>query len=119
MLPSAVPLAAFVMLVLAIAPVPERSPPPSKAKLLLDQMRAGTYHQGSDWCPKLGWGDFPDLLDRAGSTELLKTSPTNPVSSLYIPTCTEGVMVMWLVEGVRKGTGFPSLNPELVPAEGS
>jgi hypothetical protein len=28
------------------------------------------------------------------------------------------MMAMWLVEGLRKGAKFPSLNPKLVPAEG-
>jgi len=120
MLPSCVPLAAFALMVTAIAaPLPKLDPPPSNGKVLLDQMRAGTYRQGTDWSPKLGWGDIPELLDRAGSAELLKTYPTNPISSLYIPTCAEGVMVMWLVEGVRQRNGFPSLSPELVPADGS
>src|SRR6476661_7098397 len=103
MLPSFVPLAAFVLFLVAAAPVPKVDPPPSNGKVLLDQMRAGTYRQGTDWFPRLEWTDIPDLLDRAGSTEELKTYPTNPISSLSVPSHPEGVVAMWLAEGVRKG----------------
>lgn len=118
MLPPAASLAAFAALVTCVAaPIPTPNPPPGKAKALLDQMRAGTYRQGTDWFPKLGWADVPDLLDRAGSEEPLKAFPTNPISSLAHPHCSEGVMAMWLAEGVRKGGKYPSLNPILVPAD--
>jgi hypothetical protein len=118
MLSSAVPLAAFALLVTAIAaPVPKLDTPPSKAKVLLDQMRAGTYRGDGFSFPKLAWDDIPGLLDHAGSSEKLKVFPTNPISSLSMPACTEGVMALWLVEGVRKGGKYPSLNPLLVPVE--
>jgi len=117
MFSSAVPLAAFALLLAAVstpAPLPEQ--PPSRVKVMFDQMRNGKYQQEAFNFPKLEWSDIPALLDRAESTTELKTFPTNPISSFHIPTRPEGVVALWLVEGVRKGGKYPSLNPRIHPA---
>jgi hypothetical protein len=51
------------------------------------------------------------LLEHADSMVFLKTFPVNPLSSRPIDRCVEGMMALWLIEGVRQGGKFPSLNP--------
>src|SRR5688500_5897495 len=119
MLSSCVPLAAFVLLVVTVAtpaPVPEQ--PPSRVKALFDQMRDGKYQREGFDFPKLEWADIPELLAKADSTRLLEAFPRNPISSQYERACPEGVVALWLVEGLRKGGKYPSLNARLTTAAG-
>ena len=44
------------------------------------------------------------------STKTLKTFPRNPLSSHVEPECSEGMVALWMIEGVRQGGKFPSLN---------
>lgn len=83
---------------------------------LFDEMRVGTYSHR--WFPPLEWEDIPALLEMAWSPRLLKTFPTNPLSSQSITTCREGVIALWLIEGILEGGNLPSLNPILLQ-EGS
>jgi hypothetical protein len=66
--------------------------------------------------PKLTWEDVPALLELAPSTAPLKNFVVNPLSSRAQLECSEGVMALWLIEGIRKGGRYPSLNPLLRPA---
>jgi hypothetical protein len=99
----------------APAPVP-KPPSPEKASRervnrLLTSMRDGTYRPGD--FPALSWEDVPALLERASREDLLRSFPSNPLSS-YAPTsCREGVLALWLIEGVRRGGEWPSLTPLL------
>ena len=60
---------------------------------------------------ELGWGDIPALLDHAKSHVALTLTLVNPLSSQTSRQCTEGMMALWLIEGIRKGGEFGSLNP--------
>jgi hypothetical protein len=95
------------------APIPDR--PPDRVTVMFDEMRSRKYAQTGFDFPKLEWSDIPALLARADSTKELKTFPTNPISSLHIPNRLEGMVALWLVEGVRKGGKYPSLNPRFLP----
>ena len=75
---------------------------------LFDSMAKGTYTEAL--FPKLGWEDIPALLERAASTKVLTNFPCSPDSSQSEEFCSEGMVALWLVEGVRKGGGFASLN---------
>ena len=73
-----------------------------------DSMAKGTYTEAL--FPKLGWEDIPALLERAASTKVLTNFPCSPDSSQSEEFCSEGMVALWLVEGVRKGRWFASLN---------
>lgn len=80
----------------------------SRTAILFGEMRDGTYR--SHGFPKLAWKDVPDLLSLAGSSRQLRVFPINALSSQGEPGCSEGMIALWLVEGVRKGGRFPSNN---------
>jgi hypothetical protein len=104
----ALPLAALALLLgVTTGSAPAADAPADEVKKLFDAMKAGTYRD--DGFPALGWEHVPALVARVGSTDRLKTFPTNPLSSLIPDDCTEGVAAAWLIEGVRKGGKFPSL----------
>ena len=92
---------------------PEESAASGPAIALLDRMRAGAWRDRR-W-PTLSWADVPALMTRLDSQEHLGAFPVNPLSSQSQRTCTEGVMAMWLIEGIRRKrpSGYPSLNPLL------
>ncbi len=75
---------------------------------LFAAMAAGKYADRA--FPELGWDDIPALLELGPSTRMLEDIPRNPLSSQYEERCAEGLVALWLLEGVRKGRGFPSLN---------
>jgi hypothetical protein len=60
--------------------------------------------------PALAWKDVPDLLALGGSARVLTEFPRAPWASQYEESCTEGMVALWLVEGVRKGGECASLN---------
>ncbi|MCB9832254.1 MAG: DUF4943 family protein [Planctomycetes bacterium] len=75
---------------------------------LFAAMKAGEYARRS--FPELGWEDLRALLDRAASRETLTDFPRNPISSQYQVECSEGMVALWLMEGIRQGGHFASLN---------
>ncbi len=83
--------------------------PKSKVEKLFDSMHAQTYREVS--FPKLDWTDIPELLKRTKSVHDLVTYPCNPLSSQAQRGCKEGVVAAWLIEGIRAGGRYPSLNP--------
>ncbi len=93
----------------------ERSQGNPRVTALFEQMRKGTY--AHRWFPKLGWKDIPALLKMANSQRVLKSFPTNPLSSQSMDECLEGVAALWLIEGLQEGGNLPSLNPILIERE--
>jgi hypothetical protein len=77
-------------------------------RTLFESMKNGTFRRSM--FPELSIKDMPALLARASSTESLSCYPSNPISSQFEPTCPEGMVALWLVEGFRTGNAFPSLN---------
>lgn len=68
--------------------------------------------------PHLEWGDIEGLLKIGPSKKLLRRFPVNPLSSQLQTECTEGMVALWLIEGIRKGgKGFPSLNALVCPLD--
>jgi hypothetical protein len=68
--------------------------------------------------PTLGWQDIPALLRLGHSKRILTCFPINPLSSEMVSQCTEGIVALWLLEGIRKGGNrFPSLNALVGPFE--
>lgn len=76
---------------------------------LIDSMLNGTYT--TMVFPGLTWDDIPALLARADSKRTLSNFPHNPLSSQSQSRCSEGMVALWLVEGIRKEGQFASLNP--------
>lgn len=78
---------------------------------LMASMRDGSW-QGR-FFPEVDWRHVDALLDRAESNTPLLRFPINVYSSQSQNSCSEGIMVLWLVEGIRRGApgGYPSLNP--------
>jgi len=108
---------AFAALAFTAQGAPEPAPGPEvgrsieerqNVKKLFQSMNAGAYHD-CDF-PNLVWADIPDLLKIADSTTVLRTFPRNSLSSQRQPECTEGMVALWLVEGIRQGGRYPSLN---------
>ena len=85
---------------------------------LFSSMHAGTYNAVQ--FPDLGWQDIPGLLKLGPSTEMLKSFPINPISSEAVKQYSEGMVAMWLIEGIRKGDRrFGSMNALVGPFGGS
>ena|ERR1700722_14235010 len=76
---------------------------------LFAAMHRGTYKEME--FPVLGWEHVPALLERAPSRAMLKSFPVNPLSSMMQDRCPEGIVALWLIEGIRQGGRYPSLNP--------
>ena len=79
---------------------------------LFTVMRAGTYSE--KWFPGLNWEDVPALLEVARSSRELTSFPTNPLSSQAMSSCSEGMIALWLIEGLQEEGHLPSLNPILI-----
>jgi hypothetical protein len=79
-----------------------------RVKKLFEAMRSGEYDEFE--FPKLDLTDVPAVLEYADSTKTLKIFPRHTLSSQYEATCSEGMVALWLIEGVRKGGKYPSLN---------
>jgi hypothetical protein len=86
-----------------------------RVRTLFEAMRRGSY-RGHGF-PALTWADVPALLAAARGTACLSTFPTNPISSDGPQDCPEGMMALWLLEGVRLGGHFPSLDPLCLPED--
>lgn len=86
-----------------------------KVRALFDSMRAGTYDH--KWFPGLQWDDIPALLEMAQSTRELTDFPNNPFSSQAQAVCLEGMVALWLIEGLQEEGNLPSLNPILLDRE--
>lgn len=62
----------------------------------------------------LNIGDVPALLELADSKKPLYHNPVNMLSSRWATKTTEGIVALWLIEGIRTGRlPYPTLNPEL------
>ncbi len=79
-----------------------------KVEALFDSFRNATY-RGFNF-PDLSFEDIPALLELGESEQALKSFPRSPISSQFEATCSEGMIALWLIEGIRNGRKFPSLN---------
>ena len=78
---------------------------------LFATMRDGQYEDSFPApFPELEWKDVPALIEIGRSNRELKTFPRITISSRYEATCPEGIVALWLVEGIRQGGKYPSLN---------
>ena len=94
--------------------------PEARAKMvraLFESMRQGTFKQHGFDFPAVTWADIPVLLEIGQNVNKLKNYPTNPISSYAQSDLSEGMLALWLIEGVRKGRKFASLNPLCLPEE--
>jgi hypothetical protein len=55
------------------------------------------------WWPKYGWSDIPYLLELAESTVNAERIPKLMISSHIQRHCREGMIALWLIEGLRRG----------------
>ena len=81
-----------------------------RVERLFASMRDGTY-KGDLTFPELKWEDIPALLERGKSTTRLKSFPSNWLSSYVQDGAEEGTVALWLIDGLRRGGKWPSLNP--------
>jgi hypothetical protein len=85
-----------------------------RVQKLFDTMREGKYNNPK--FPELKWEDIPALLEMGTSKRILKNFPVNPLSSQFVMECPEGIVALWLVEGLRRGgRKFASLNALCLP----
>lgn len=80
----------------------------TKVDSLFDSFRKNEYRARS--FPDLTLCDVPALLKLGESDRILTTFPRNLISSQFEINCSEGMVALWLIEGIRQGKGFPSLN---------
>lgn len=86
----------------------------TKVANLFAEMRAGKCPEHPE--ANLDWADIPALLKLAGNKTQLRSFPINPVSSMLVDHSTEGLVALWLIEGVRREhKRLPSLNALLTP----
>lgn len=97
----------------AAKPGPDAQASKDRVRKLFAAMREGKY-RGDFSFPDLKWEDVPALLDLGGSKTLLKTFPRNSYSSQKQPECSEGMVALWLIEGLRLGKD-PPLNALCLP----
>lgn len=105
----------FVFLSFTTAWGDEKKPDTANDRVenLFRSMRDGSYQQpqGNKWFPDLRWDDIPALLKTGGSKEKPKRFPINPASSqAEFEAPPEGLVALWLIDGIRKGGKLPSLN---------
>ena len=81
----------------------------SKVDRLFESMHDMTF-RGRATFPKLTWEDIPDLVKRTKSVHQLHVFPVNPISSMAYRQRREGMVAAWLIEGIRAGGKYPSLN---------
>jgi hypothetical protein len=76
-------------------------------------IRSGNYTERYDKStfPKLSWTDISELITYVKSTNVVTSIPVNGISSERTYQCVDGMIALWLIEGIRVGRGFPSLNP--------
>lgn len=78
---------------------------------LFESMRDNTYRATYRMSnPHLAWEHIPALLELSGSQRVLTQFPINPISSQAEETCREGMIALWLIEGIRRG-GHLSMAP--------
>ena len=80
----------------------------ARVDALFDSFRKDEYRARR--FPDLALSDVPALLMLGESDRILKTFPRNLISSQFETNCSEGMVALWLIEGIRQGEGFPSLN---------
>ncbi len=56
-------------------------------------------HQG--WYPKYEWSDIPELMKLADRSQNAEVVPMNLISSFMQGQCREGMIALWLIEGLR------------------
>jgi hypothetical protein len=102
-------------LVLAIAPIgclraadPQPSKDDQRVHKLFESMQDGKY-AANDF-PELTPAHIPALFEFADSTKVLKSFHRAPESSQFEAECSEGMVALWLIECVRAGGKYPSLN---------
>lgn len=96
----------------------ERIDSESTVGVLFKSFRDGEFHSSASF-PDLKWDDVSDLLMMASSQRSLSSFPSNPLSSFRQSSAHEGIVALWLIEGLRQGGPkcggpggrFPSLNP--------
>jgi hypothetical protein len=83
-------------------------PENQRVKKLFKTMRDGSYAEIE--FPRLDWDDVPALLEYADNTKMLKAFPRDGASSQFELQCSEGMVALWLIEGLRRGDRYPSGN---------
>jgi hypothetical protein len=119
MLKQSLAISIFVFLSFTAAWGGVKKPDATNARVesLFRSMRDGSYQlpDAGKWFPNLKWEDIPALLRLGDSKFRPKAYPVNPISSqAEVVAPTEGVIALWLIEGLRKGGKLPSLNALLV-----
>lgn len=85
-------------------------------KELFASMRNDRYEQDfskNAGFPEISWSDIPELLKIAESERKVTSFPINRMSSVKRSSHTEGMIALWLIEGLRIGGHFPSQQPLL------
>ncbi len=85
----------------------------------ISDLISGEYQ--SYYLPEFTADDIPALLEYRNKTTLITHYPHNPISSLWMPECKLGMIVLWTVESIRAVENqseylimrFPSQNPVL------
>ena len=60
--------------------------------------------------PTIEWSAIPRLLVLGAEKRPITNFPRNPDSSQFEESCSGGMVALWLIEGLRQGGRFPSLN---------
>jgi hypothetical protein len=79
-----------------------------RVQKLFAAMREGRYDDNG--FPALSWQDVPALLEIAPSRVVVRRFPRNPLASQFQQECSEGMVALWLIEGIRKRGKYPSHN---------
>ncbi len=93
----------------------ETSPKPEfnseSGQALFEKMNSGKWSSVS--FAMLDWSAIDYLLEKGKSGKKLSSFPRNPFSSQSQRSCSEGMMALWLIEGIRLNIpgGYPSCNP--------
>lgn len=87
---------------------PEDKEQNEKVEALFESFRKKEYREFD--LPDLSFEDIPALMELGKSEAILECFPRNLFSSQFEATCSEGMVALWLIEGIRTGTPIPSLN---------
>lgn len=76
-----------------------------------DKVDSNTHSISSNYnFPPFKFKDIPMLLKIGKSKKTQSPCPSNLLSSRHHANCSEGIAALWLIEGIRQGGKYPSLN---------
>ena len=87
-----------------------------RVEALFRSMAEGAWRHR--WFPPLEWSDIPALLAHSSDRQTYTSFPRSPLGDVRPPAILAGAVALWLIEGLREESHWPSLAPVLLEVGG-